>query len=416
MKTSKHPKLNLAVAVATGLTLTSTAHASLLAYEGFNYTANAALAGQSGGTGFTTSWSVATNTPNGYVAIKADGATSDVILSGSTLTPYTNTYSNLPDTGNYVGPSAGIPNGSTGNAPDHISMWRTLDSSVTATFVNGTKTYFSFTSARAFTSNTRAPSFVIGAGIVKTEALGDRGDTISAGPSGSKAAIAVGGITKGAGTTTNYYPGATVNGVTATTATGQMTGMYLPQSYNSAGVRTYGPAVGGGAFSSVNGTGPQPGDHAYWMQGGGGTTGVGSLLYGYSSVNTPVSGYGDNASKVNIIVGEIQWGAGASGADLLSYYVFHDNDALTEASFDSGKATWDTATVSLVDGNRSTWNQLSIAGARYFTDEIRLATSFTEVMGGTLAAVPEPTQSLGLMGLLGLGALLRTRRNKPAGV
>lgn len=279
-----------------------------------------------------------------------------------------------------------------------MTMYRTLGSSVTATFTPGSKTYFSFTSARALNANARAPSISIGAGYVTT-ASGDRGDTMAAGPNGL-GGIALGGITAGAGQAAGNYPGATLNGVAANVG---MVGIYLPQSYDSSGVRTRGSAVGGGAFSSTAGAGPQPGDHAYWMQGGGGAS---SLLYGYSSVNTPVSGYGDNASKINIIAGEIEWGAGAGGTDFLSYYVFHDNDPLTEASFDAGKITWDTLTVS---ANRANWNQIGIAGGRYFADEIRIATTFDEALG--ITPVPEPA-ALSLLALGGVALLMLARRNK----
>jgi len=379
------------------LALAGTAQASLLVYEGFNYTPGLALSGLSGGTGFDGSSSWATlNNGAGTVSIKPDGILSGVVMSGTTVSPYLNTYQYLADSGHYVGPSDGVANGST--APDHMSMRRTLDSSVTATFTPGSRTYFSFTSARAFNANARAPSISIGAGYVTT-ASGDRGDTMAAGPNGL-GGIALGGITAGAGAAAGNYPGATLNGLAASIG---MVGMYLPQSYDTSGVRTRGSAVGGGAISSTAGTGPQLGDHAYWMQGGGGAS---SLLYGYSSVNTPVTGYGDNASKINIIAGEIEWGAGAGGTDLLSYYVFHDNDPLTEAAFDAGKATWDTLTVSV---DRANWNQIGIAGGRYFADEIRIATTFDEALGVT--PVPEPA-ALSLLALGGVVLLLvRRRRN-----
>ena len=379
------------------LALAGTAQASLLVYEGFNYTPGLALSGLSGGTGFDGASSWATlNSGAGTVSIKPDGILSGVVMSGTTINPYLNTYQYLADSGNYVGPSDGVANGST--APDHMSMRRTLNSSVTATFTPGSRTYFSFTSARAFNANARAPSISIGAGYVTT-ASGDRGDTMAAGPNGL-GGIALGGITAGAGAAAGNYPGATLNGVAANIG---MAGMYLPQSYDTSGVRTRGSAVGGGAISSTAGTGPQLGDHAYWMQGGGGAS---SLLYGYSSVNTPVSGYGDNASKINIIAGEIEWGAGAGGTDLLSYYVFHDNDPLTEAAFDAGKATWDTLTVSV---DRANWNQIGIAGGRYFADEVRIATTFDEALGVT--PVPEPA-ALSLLALGGAALLMLRRRNK----
>lgn len=388
--------------MALALVATS-ASADLLVYEPFAYTANTALSGQNGGTGFDTgsSWATQNSGTVGNVSIKPDGQLSGVFISGTTVNPYTNTYTSFPDSGNYVGPSDGLPNNST--APDHMSFRRTLSPAVTSTFQNGTKTYFSFTSARAMSSNARAPSLALGQGYLDVVAASDRGDTIQAGPNG-KATYGVGGNTAGAGTAAGYYPGAQVNGVATSTS---MVYMYLPQYWDASGTRTLGKAAGDVSgvlnISSVLGTGPLPGDHSYWMQGGGGTSSPGSLLYGYSSVNTPVAGYGDNQSKINIILGEIAWGAGTGGTDLLSYYVFHDLDALDETTYNAGKSTWDTLAVT---GDRSGWNQISVAGGRYFADEIRVATTFNEALG--LAPVPEPSTYV-LLGVAGLGSLIAAR-------
>lgn len=371
-------KSSLLVQLAAVLAMVGSAQAALLVYEGFNYTPGTVLTNNvNGGIGFAagSNW-ITANNGAGAISVKTNGVVSAVgLASPFQPNPFTNGYQYLITSGHFIGPSDGIGNGST--APDHESLWRALDTNVTATFLVGTKTYFSFTSARAFTANARAPSICIGAGILKagTGFSGDRGDTMYAGPNGL-GGYAVGGNTKNAGTAANNYVGATLNGVAANVG---MVSMYLPQFYDSSGVRTLGPAVGAGAFSSAQGAGPQPGDHAYWMQGGGGVTT--SLLYGYSTNAVPVTGTGDNASHVNIIVGEIEWGAGDGGTDILSYYVFHDNDPLTEAAFETGKTNWNTLNVST---SRTNWNFVSIAGGRYFTDEIRIATTFKEVVGQSL--------------------------------
>lgn len=389
------------------------ATAELLVYEPFSYTANTALGGQNGGTGFDTGSSWATqNNGTGSVSIKPDGVLSGVQIASGVINPYTNTYTSFPDSGNYVGPSDGLPNGGA-NAPDHMSFRRALSPAVTAKFLNGTKTYFSFTSARAMNSNARAPTLALGQGYLDVSGAGDRGDSIF-GPTNAKATYGIGGNTSGAGGGSNAYPNAQINGVLATTySVGgvQMTGMYLPQYWNATGSRTIGKAPGdsgtGPNISSVLGSGPLPGDHSFWMAGGGGTSGAGSLLYGYSSVNTPVSGYGDNQSKINIIVGEIHWAGGAGGTDLLSCYVFHDLDALSESAYDAGKSTFDTLAVSPAD--RSSYNLISVAGGRYFADEIRVATTFNEVVG--LAPVPEPS-TYALLGVAGIGSLIAARRRR----
>jgi fibronectin-binding autotransporter adhesin len=396
----------------------STAQAVLQAYEPFDYTAGAQVSGQNGGIGWADQTGGGTLVPwdahnsgatGSYFAIKQTGVVSDVLAGGtSDPTPYTNTYTNgFIQTGGYAGPSAGRANGST--STDHLSMWRTLAPSVTATFANGNTTWVSFSTARAFNANSRAPSLAIGAGILTTYSSGDRGDTIksvnqiigaypnTAGAGGtynggnvlnglqdfnSKEAIAIGADTTNAGQLSGSYV-MNVDGVGATNV--GWVGMYFAQKYDSTGARTRSGPVGGIGGTLSNGA-PSgtlltaPADHGYWMQGGGG--GTLSLLHGYSTANTPYAGYGDNASHVNIVIAKIQWGAGADqggGAcsDLISYAVAHDNDVLTEANFDSWALTWDTGAVS----NKQTYNQLSIAGGRYFADEVRIATTFYDGLG-----------------------------------
>jgi hypothetical protein len=60
--------------------------------------------------------------------------------------------------------------------------------------------------------------------------------------------------------------------------------------------------------------------------------------------------------------------------------------------------------------DQSKFDTLSLAGGKWFVDEVRLATSFTEVTGGTLTSIPEPSSSFALLALLGLGAFVRNRR------
>ena len=186
-----------------------------------------------------------------------------------------------------------------------------------------------------------------------------------------------------AGQAAGNYPGATLNGVAANVAN---VGMFFSQYWDSTGTRARSGAVGGAAFSSANGTGPQPGDHGYWMQGGGGVgtgaLGSGSLLYGYStnnitSIPSVLNGLGDNASHVNIVVAKIQWGAGAGGTDVISHYVYHDLDPLSESDFVTGSLSWTNATPS----TGTNFNYLSLGGGRYFADELRIGESFNDVIG-----------------------------------
>lgn len=376
--------------------LASTAQATLLVYEPFDYLAKTNLNNQGGGTGFAagSNWITSFSTPSGsgYVCVQPAHVLSGVrfdTLATPTTNPFTATYTHLPSSGNYVGTSDGASGTALGT--DHIFMYRKLETNVTATFTNGNTTWFSFATARAFNANARAPSFAIGAGILD-RIPGDRGDSVTFGPGNtSKEAIAVGADTVNAGQVAGNYPGASINGVAANIAN---VGLFFAQYWTSAGTRARSGAVGGAAVSSVNGTGPKPGDHGYWMQGGGGLgnpvggLGVGSLLYGYSSYNsnslsTVVNGLGNNASHVNIVVAKIQWGAGAGGTDVISYYVYHDLDPLSESDFVTGSLSWTNATPS----TGTNFNWLSLGGGRYFADELRIGENFNDVIG--VVAPPE---------------------------
>lgn len=89
----------------------------------------------------------------------------------------------------------------------------------------------------------------------------------------------------------------------------------------------------------------------------------------------------------NIVIAKITWSD--TGPDILKVARFLPTDGtLTEAMFDTvalSSQTWPIQP-SL---NQSTFNMISIAGARYFADEFRIATTFAEAVGG--AVVPEPS-------------------------
>jgi len=422
------------------------AAAELLVYEGFDYSAGSNLNGQTGGTGFgaSSSWT-ASATNGGFAQIQPYNTLSGVILNdGATPNPFTGVYANLSRTGNYFGVNDGgtlafaLPPG----MADHIFINRTLAPSVTATFTNGTKTYFSFVSARGYNNNPSAPRLGIGSGVFS----GDRGENVSPGAGNTNSeVIAVGGVSTSTGgsTSSTLNPVGTLNGGTVTTFSSNA--FFRAQYYNTAGVRQgwsrvvgtvgngiQGQDLVGAPLTSSFGTGPAAGNNGYWSGGGlnaspnttpgtsdgqGTPSGSGFAVYGYtgsvSSVNDPGGNrfepIGNNQALVNITVGEIAWGAGAGGSDRVSFYVFHDKDPLSLAAYEAGKMTWDTGTDT--SSRRSEFNYISMGGGRYFADEIRVGTTFAAV------TVPEPgTVTVLLAGLaVAAAARLRGRGRRGAG-
>jgi len=437
--------------LVVGVVLFACAHpaqAELQVYEGFDYSAGSNLNAQTGGIGFgaSSSWN-ASATNGGFAQIQPYNTVSGVILNdGSTPNPFTGVYANLSHTGNYFG----VNNGGAGatalpaGMADHIFINRTLAPSVTATFTNGTKTYFSFVSARGYNNNPSAPRLGIGSGVFS----GDRGENVSPGAGNTnREVIAVGGVSASAGGTTSstLNPVGTLNGSAVTSFNSNA--FFRAQYFNTAGVRqgwsrvvgTVGNGISGqdlvGApITSSFGTGPAAGNNGYWSGGGlnaglsptvtpgtsdgsGTPSGSGFALYDYSgsvSTVTNVNGdrfapIGNNQALVNITVGEIAWGAGAGNSDRVSFYVFHDKDPLSLAAYEAGKMTWDTGTDT--SSRRSEFNYISMGGGRYFADEIRVGTTFGAV------AVPEPgTVTVLLAGLaVAAAARLRGRGRRGAG-
>jgi hypothetical protein len=116
---------------------------------------------------------------------------------------------------------------------------------------------------------------------------------------------------------------------------------------------------------------------------------------------TPSPWIGTNPTTpegVNITLGKIEWGDTTS---TISSAVFYEGDTIDEALFNTRSAgTVYTAPLDLTD-----FRYLSVGGGKYFVDELRIGTTFNDAMG----VVPEP--SAAVLSLLGLGALLRRRRN-----
>jgi hypothetical protein len=122
----------------------------------------------------------------------------------------------------------------------------------------------------------------------------------------------------------------------------------------------------------------------------------------------------------NIIIGKIEWHDGNT-PDVISLATFQQTDTLSESAFNAliaahpnlSTANWSgtmpgytqTSVKPVID--QSKINTISLAGGKWFADEIRLATTFNEVVG---QAVPEPSAVISLLG--GVGMLLGLRRRR----
>jgi len=346
--------LGVLMLVALAASLPCRATAALLLYEPFGYSTGTAsgtgvlLSGQNGGTGFAagSSWSTSNTGTANSVTVYQQGNLSGVNLSTGVANTFDGLVSNLPTSGGYFG-SVGL--GGTANTTDHMFAWRTIDPSVTATFLDGTSTWMSYVSARAFNLNASSPKLAIGAGRLQ----GDRGYQAA-----GEAIGMGGGVGSNTGSNTLKVYGQFWDNITTAT------------------------------FDNYDPTGKQTG------------TGTSS-----TAVQVPTQAFSwatDSATSqpiANIVIAKMTWSD--SGPDILKVARFVPSDGpLSEAMFDAialSSATWPIQP-SLA---QSTFNTISIAGARYFADEFRIATTFAEVVG---AAVPEPSQGISL--LAGGGACL----------
>lgn len=105
----------------------------------------------------------------------------------------------------------------------------------------------------------------------------------------------------------------------------------------------------------------------------------------------------------NIVIAKITWSD--TGPDVIQVARFLPTDGpLTESMFNASALPSSTTWPVQPDLNQSTFNTISIAGARYFADEFRIATTFAS------AVVPEPATVPALLaGLAAAAAVVRLR-------
>lgn len=349
LRVTTKTQIRLAAALAISLAIVNSTQASLLVYEPFNYTTGTVsgtgvlLSGQGGALGTTGTWS--TTGSNGTVGptVYVQGTSSHVNSSAGVVNPYVGATANLPTSGGYMGPK-----GQDGTAvtTDHIRAWIGIDPSVTATFTDGTTTWFSYVAVRAFNANVSAPKLAIGADTLNE----DRGFQASG------QAIGFGGGT----------------GANAGSNTTKLFGQFWDKN----------PAGSGTTFFDFDPTGVQTVN---------------------SASTTPVSAADSFAFDLfgieDIMIAKISWHDGSP--DVISYAKFSESDTLTEANFNAiakSSSTWGTQR----DLDQSQFDTLSFEGARYFADEVRIGTTFGDAIGAV--AAPEPSSAL--LALFGLSAFI----------
>ena len=324
----------LATLVLGAAGIVSTAHAALLVYEPFEYTAGQTLNGLSGGAdaiGMVGTWTASSNGNAGVYATTNGFMT---IAPGSALNAgpdWKGTVSSVPQKGIYVGSPNDHASPHNGNDPDHMWASRPLDPSVTATFTLGATTWMSCVQAHNFHNNGNycGMTFTIGQGVFTGATTGDI--------SSARGAVVWGGPALGLG---------------------------LRSIWNTAADKYFIPGVwvnnqGSGNFQENNPTG---------------ATGVRAVPSNPSTSLT--SGWPPVICVVKIVWGDV------STPTSVTVGIFPDGATLTESAFNSlPNLQTDSAIV-----DPSVFTNMSLGGARFNVDELRIGTTFNDVIGVVAAA------------------------------
>jgi autotransporter-associated beta strand protein len=328
-----------------------TAQAEVLVYEGFDYAAPA-VGGQTTSANLTSlngqTLSLATgNNPTGLTGAWVAGHTNTspypnpsgfAICNNTMQTIWNGSSTSLIQTGKFAGsPAPVMAAGSlNGNSPDHLWAYRSIDPSVTAKFTLGATTWMSFEQASNFKANANGLgiSFAIGAGDLGDATGEDRGQVSKGG----------GAVGIGFGLDHFFKAAAWGNG----TAAGSLTGTSVTTGVDPTAAANggTGPVSYGGVWPSTNITSP-------YVQ--------------------------NNATTPKICVAKIIWGD-TSNPTTIKVAVFNEGVALStlnEQGFDNVAVSYMTA----ANLDPSTYNRISLGGARCNVDELRLGTTLNDVLG-----------------------------------
>jgi len=99
---------------------------------------------------------------------------------------------------------------------------------------------------------------------------------------------------------------------------------------------------------------------------------------------------------VNIVIVKLEWDVEAGGEDVISVVRFLETDVLSEAAFEAriaeqpslSSANWDAA--NKPDLDQSQFDTLTFMGLKFFVDEIRLGTTFDDVVKGGVSPEIQP--------------------------
>jgi len=238
----------------------------------------------------------------------------------------------VPQKGNYVGSPAKHNAAENGNDPNQMWASRELDPSVTAKFAPGSTTWMSYIQAHNFAANNNyiGCEFVIGAGVFI--GTGDASD-----PAGSKVNEVYGGPAVGFGLTAIPGWGAAPKALVAGMFDENTSDLYYLNQKCRAG------AEGEGIRIPATTNGP------------------------------PI-----------ICIAKIEWGD-AWTPTTVSITVFTNGAVLTEEAFNNGGSVGILhSATGFVDP--TTFNHISLGGGRYNVDELRIGTTFEDVIGIEQAA------------------------------
>jgi hypothetical protein len=316
------------------------ASAKLLVYEPFAYP-DGSLTGQGGALGTTGTWtSYESLHPADGWRVHQQGDTAGIVVDPGppiARNMFDGTVANLATSGGYTG----LPGPLDVGEPDldrdfeigrYMDGSIALDPSVTATFKSGTTTWFSYVAVRAWDRNMEVAQLQIATDPSPNESRTSLYDLTNSGN----------GIGAGGGPPRNDR-------------------FDIMPRYHSGGANynLMGAATGWqqDAFTAPDETATMP-----W-------------------VDSDEDGFG----AVNIIVGKIEWDADTGGEDIITVVRFLETDESSEAAFDAlvalkpdlSSRNW---TANKPNLDQSQFDLLNFAGTKFFLDEIRIATTFGEVV------------------------------------